>query len=609
MENTTAARKYGNRKFAGIKPQRILIMQTAFIGDVILTEPLIAHTKAAFPNAQINVVVIPSAANVLKTHPAIDQLIVFDKRGTDRGLRGFLRLLARLKSNSYNLAIVPHRSFRTALLVWLAKIPVRIGFRNSAGFFFFNRRVNYLESHEVERNLSLLNPLGTYSDYRKPEIYTSLKDEEKISDLLVDDNKVLTRGRNFSDTHNGKIGKQNQLRLLNQNNNDRNALSKKLIALAPGSVWETKKWPEENFRQLGQRLAKEIGCQIVLIGGENDRELCERIAGNIGKSCRSFAGILSLCESAVLLKRCEILVSNDSAPTHLGVAAGCRVITIFGATASRFGFYPKGTEHRIIETKLDLPCRPCSIHGGKKCPIKTFECMHSISIETVFSTIQSMIQIETQNSKFRRIVNGANRDDIAAAVQTLKEDGVLVIPTETLYALVASVKSEKAVKKIFSLKFRARTSPLPLICSSFEQVQEFCLLEDLAREIAQEFWPGPLTVILEARSYLPRHIVAEDGTVAVRVPSNSFCQNVAASLGSPITATSANISGDKPAQEISELPVSILNGVELIFDGGPCASNLPSTILTISENNIKILREGIISVQEIYTRIGVSSVE
>jgi heptosyltransferase-2 len=605
MENTTAAGKREKSSVAGIKPQRIVIVQTAFIGDVILAEPFIARTKAAFPDARIDVVVIPSAANVLETHPAIDQLIVFDKRGVDRGLKGFLRLLWRLKTNCYTMAMVPHRSFRSALLVWLANIPVRIGFRNSAGFFFFNRRVNYLQAHEVERNLSLLNALEIFSGYQKPEIYTTRDDEQKVSSLLANLNRISAIDRETPAIKNGRIHSP----LPAQNESAGNVLSKITIALAPGSVWETKKWPEEKYRQLGQRLAKAFGCRIVLIGGENDRELCERLAGNIGRACRSFAGKLSLRESAALLKRCDILVSNDSAPAHLGVAAGCRVVTIFGATVPRFGFYPRGNTHRMIETPLDLPCRPCGSHGGKKCPIKTFDCMHSISVETVFSAIRSMIRSKKQNAKIRRIVDGANRDDIAIAVQVLKENGVLVMPTETLYALVASAQSQKAVEKIFALKFRAKSSPLPLICSSLQQVKEFCLLEGLAYEIAQEFWPGPLTLVLPARSKLPRHILAKDGTVAVRVPASAFCREVAESLEGAITATSANISGDEAAQGIKALPSSIKQGVDFIFDGGKCASSLPSTIIKISGIDIQVLRRGIISTEKIYARTGVSSVE
>ncbi|MFQ5630423.1 MAG: L-threonylcarbamoyladenylate synthase, partial [bacterium] len=631
MENTTENRKIGKRKKT---LRRILILQTAFIGDVVLVEPLIACTKRAFPQAWIDVMVIPAARNVLETHPAIDELIVYDKRSRDRGLKGFLHLLARLKKSAYDLAIVPHRSFRSALLVWLAGIPRRIGFDRSAGHFLFNNKVQYRQEHEVERNLKLLKPLGIHAGYRDPVIYTTKDDDRKIADLLaVYDNRdsaiISNNGKRESRLQHPKPDKPEITNRKSQipkslpkepgfgsldtsppqGGNSFPLSQRKIIALAPGSVWATKRWPEEKFHELGRKLYEENRCRIVLIGGEKDRELCANIAEKIGDHCKNFAGTLSLRESVALLKRCDILVSNDSAPTHLGVAAGCRVATIFGATVPRFGFYPYGNRHKTIETHLDLHCRPCGIHGGRKCPIGTFECMHSIRVEKVSSTVKSMLKEKMPAGKIRSIIHGARSHDIEIAVDCLKKNGILLVPTETLYGLAANALSESAVKRIFDLKFRTTASPLPLIFGSAGQTAEFCQLTGLAKEIAEEFWPGPLTLVLKASPKLPGHIIAHDGTVAVRVPDHAFCREIALALQAPITATSANISGEKPAQKIQELPASIIDGVDLAFDAGACTSNLPSTIIRISENEIKLLRRGKISLQEINARIGVSAVE
>ncbi|MFQ5627245.1 MAG: L-threonylcarbamoyladenylate synthase [bacterium] len=604
MENTTAKTNIGNPGNS-VKPHRILIVQTAFIGDVVLVEPLLAGTKSAFPGASIDVVVIPAASNLLETHPAIKELIVYDKHGSDRGLSGFAKLLTRIKKNNYDLAIVPHRSLRSALLVWLAGIPHRIGFKNSAGRFLFSETVPYLQEHEVIRGLSLLKQPGVEVAYKNPVIYTSDADEMSVAKLFTG-----YEDRGFSEiSTNGK--KESLLPPPGppQGGNNCGIWQKNIIAIAPGSVWATKRWPEEKFQELGKRLTAENGCRIILIGGEKDHELCTRIAENIGEDCLNLAGKLNLRESVVLLKKCDVLISNDSAPTHLGVAAGCRVVTIFGATVPRFGFYPYGDKHKIIETHLDLPCRPCGIHGGQKCPIGTFKCMDSIGVEKVFSEVAAILSDKKPKEKIRNIIQGAKAQDVDIAVDCLKRNGVLLIPTETLYGLAANALSEVAVKRIYVLKRRTISSPLPLICCSTQQVAEFCQLNGMAQEIAENFWPGPLTLVLQARPKLPGHVVADDGTVAVRVPSNTFCRDIAEALQAPITATSANLSGEKPAQKIREITPSIIEGVDLAFDGGVCTTDLPSTIAKITGNDIELLRRGSISLQEIHERIGVSSVE
>jgi heptosyltransferase-2 len=167
-----------------------------------------------------------------------------------------------------------------------------------------------------------------------------------------------------------------------------NIKGKWFCALAPGSVWATKRWPGERFAELARRLITETGAQIYLIGGQSDAELCARLAREIGDACINTAGKLTLRQSADLLDRCQILVSNDSAPTHLGVATRCNVITIFGPTVPAFGFAPFGDGHLVVEK--NLPCRPCSSHGSKRCPIGTHACMLEISVAEVFVKVLAL---------------------------------------------------------------------------------------------------------------------------------------------------------------------------------------------------------------------------
>ncbi len=338
-----------------ISPRRILILQTAFIGDVVLTLPVAQVLRKHFPDAQIAMMTIPAASNLLENHPAVNEVIVYDKRGDNKGVKGMVEITRLLRAVSFDLAIVPHRSLRSAVVVRGAGIPARIGFSTSAGSLLFTRTVRYQEDlHEIRRNLSLLQPLGLdHADVILPELFPSERDKQVVDELLA--------GAGLR-------------------KNDR------MVVIAPGSVWFTKRWPEEQFVEL-VKLIHSSGDAVITVGGKEDGALCRRILEGAGMSdTRNAAGRLSLLQSAELIGRCRILVSNDSAPMHLAVAMRTPVIAIFGATVPEFGFAPLGIHDEIIQTH-GLACRPCSIHGGNKCPIKTFLCMKNIAPEYVFSRV------------------------------------------------------------------------------------------------------------------------------------------------------------------------------------------------------------------------------
>lgn len=340
-------------------PSRVLIIHTAFIGDIVLTLPLVQELKKAFPQSTIDFVAIPSAAEVLDNHPVIANVIEYDKRGTDRGIGGLLRLRNSLRTERYDTIIIPHRSLRSALLGHMSKAPRTIGFSTSAGRFLFTDVVEYMPSvHEVQRNLRLLEPLGILAAGDVlPEIYPSEKDREAIDELLG--------GSHVDDT--------------------------KLVGIAPGSVWNTKRWPAERYATLCSAIA-DNGLSVAIVGGPSDAHLAQAVAANSGvERIVNAAGRLSVLQSAELIRRCQVLVTNDSAPMHLAGAMRTPVVAIFGATVPAFGFSPLGDHVRIVETQ-DLACRPCSIHGGNKCPIGTFVCMMYIGPEEVMGAVQSLLK-------------------------------------------------------------------------------------------------------------------------------------------------------------------------------------------------------------------------
>ena len=332
--------------------EKILIIQTAFIGDVILTLPLLQSLRKNFPGARIDFLLVPRTSELLKNHPDVSEVIIYDKYGADSGVSGFFRLRKILSSVNYDVAFIPHRSLRSALLALSSGIKVRVGFDKSPFKFLYTNVVHYdSKAHEIERNLSLLEAFGFKATSKLPRLYPSSEDKAYVDSIL---------GGNSN-----------------------------LIGVAPGSIWNTKRWVEEGFIKVVTWFA-ENGHTVALVGGGEDFKLCERIKiKSGGKNILNLCGSLSLLQSAELIRRCKVLISNDSAPMHMAVAVGTPVVAIFGSTVPEFGFYPYGDGNAVVEVK-GLDCRPCGIHGRKSCPKGHFKCMRLISPEEVFETAVSI---------------------------------------------------------------------------------------------------------------------------------------------------------------------------------------------------------------------------
>ena len=265
-------------------------------------------------------------------------------------------MIKRLKREKFALAVVPHRSIRSAGMVYFAEIPERIGFDRSAGSFLFSKAIKYRQDiHEVSRNLSLLG-LEDSSDYR-PIIYPGVKEELAVEKLLSE----------FD-------------------------ISGDFICIAPGSIWNTKRWLVKHFTQLIKLIQWENIAKVVLTGAPGERQLCEEIAKSVDSPVSISAGRLNPLESAQLYKMSKAVVSNDSAAGHIAAAVGTKVVSIFGPSVPAFGFTPFGEGHQIAEHP-DLYCRPCRIHGSKKCPEKHFRCMKELSPETVLEKLKMILNV------------------------------------------------------------------------------------------------------------------------------------------------------------------------------------------------------------------------
>ncbi len=339
-----------------MKPKRILIIQTAFIGDVILSTPLVKFLRKTLPNSFISFLLIPETKNVLENNPHLNEVLVYDKR-KKRGIGSFLQIRTKIRERRFDLAVIPHRSLRSALLAYLSGIPERIGFDKSAGSFLFTHKVVYpLNVHEVDRNLALLSDFSYHLTDTTPELFPSSGDFSCARKLLFDS------GIREED---------------------------KIVGVAPGSVWATKRWLPVRFAEVSQLLMEKAGVKVVFLGSEDDRRLCQGIADMMKDKPAILAGKTDILQSAAIISFCEVILSNDSAPVHIASAMRRPVVAIFGSTIPEFGFAPYGKGHVVIQRKMD--CRPCGIHGREKCPQKHFRCMKDITTEEVFQAILSRL--------------------------------------------------------------------------------------------------------------------------------------------------------------------------------------------------------------------------
>lgn len=341
-------------------PKRILIIQTAFLGDVILSTPLIRALRERFPDSFISFLLIPETKKVLENNPHLNEIIVYDKRKKG-GMGGFLDIKRKIKEREFDLSVIPHRSLRSALLAYISRIPERIGFDRSAGSFLFTHRIVYQPyAHEVDRNLSLLASFNKYLKDRAPELFPSTEDFSYARKLLLDSG----------------IWEE-----------------AKIVGIAPGSVWATKRWLPDRFAEVADLLVNKMGAKVVFLGSEDDLALCEKIAKLMTEKSVNLAGKTDVLQSAGIISFCKVILSNDSAPVHLASAMKSPVVAIFGSTIPEFGFAPYGEGHLIIEKKME--CRPCGIHGRIKCPKKHFRCMKEITTKEVFQAVKSLLITNT----------------------------------------------------------------------------------------------------------------------------------------------------------------------------------------------------------------------
>ena len=332
---------------SSVAPAASLVIQTSFLGDMVLTTPLIAELARRGP---VDVVAIPASAPLLANNPDVRHVIVYDKRGADGGIRGFWRL-ARALYKRAPVAYLGQGSMRSAALAMTACVPRRVGFDTSAGRALYTELVPNRDGvHHAERLWRLAGAAEQPSrETLRPRLYPGALERQAVDEILGGDS----------------------------------ASPLPLVALAPGSVWATKRWPF--YAALAQELARV--ARIVIIGSAADGELARAIVHATGGSRTIDAtGRLSLLASAELLGRSRAVVTNDSAPLHLASAMGTPTVAIFGPTIPEFGFGPLAPRASVVQHD-GLACKPCDRHGPQRCPLGHWRCMRELSPERVANIV------------------------------------------------------------------------------------------------------------------------------------------------------------------------------------------------------------------------------
>lgn len=341
----------------GEKP-KILVMRFSSLGDLVLITPLLKALRMGFPASEIHMACKEMYVEIFTENKNIDRLFILRKGG----LKDFLKLHSKLRRERYTVIIDAHNVIRSNLLLHTLRARTKLQIRKdqSRKTLLIERKLNMYERIEplVTRYMELAGRLGIQ------------RIEEPVTELFVPEPA-------FAKINEAIIGA--------------GFGGRRLVAIAPGASWETKRWPAGHFESLISGLST-LETGIILLGGSEETALNEGIAVRSSRALLNFTGRLSIIETAAALMKCSVLVTNDSAPLHIAEAVGTPVVALFGPTVEEFGYFPLLEESVALE--VQLACRPCSRNGARPCPLGTKECLTAITPEMVIKEVRKILEIE-----------------------------------------------------------------------------------------------------------------------------------------------------------------------------------------------------------------------
>ncbi|MEO5645489.1 MAG: glycosyltransferase family 9 protein [Bacteroidia bacterium] len=327
--------------------EKILLIQTAFTGDVVLATPVIEKLHRVFPDAAIDFLVRKGNESLLKDHPFLNEVLIFDKKNDK--FKNIWKLVWKIRRKKYDMVVNMHRFTSSGIITAFSGAKERIGFDKNPMSSLFTRKVEHeigTGKHEVRRNLDLI---GHFSDdgVSRPKLYPSASDFKLVSYFK-------------------NVGEY--------------------VCMAPTSVWFTKQWPVEKWAELIKLIPKQY--RVYLLGGPGDAKTCEEIVRRSAReNVANLAGQLSFLQSAALMESAKMNYVNDSAPMHFASAMNAPVTAIYCSTVPAFGFGPLSDFSRVVETEIPLTCRPCGLHGHRECPEVHFKCALTIEAKKVMGEL------------------------------------------------------------------------------------------------------------------------------------------------------------------------------------------------------------------------------
>ena len=329
--------------------QKILVIQTAFIGDVVLATGIIEKLHTFFPDAQIDFLVRKGNEALLTGHPFLHEVLVWDKK--QHKLRNLYDMGRRIRRTEYDKVINVQRFAATGLLTAFSGAKITIGFDKNPLSRFFTKAIPHVVStagaplHEIQRNQQLIKDF-TDDQPARPRLYPAQQDYDRVGQ--------------YKDSH--------------------------YITLSPASVWFTKQYPKDKWISFINKVPATY--KIYLLGAPSDAGLCEDLrTASTHASVINLAGSLSFLQSAALMKDAVMNYVNDSAPMHFASSVNAPVTAIYCSTIPAFGFGPLSDKRFIVEIEQSLDCRPCGLHGYKACPKGHFNCAYKIEDRQLLQTL------------------------------------------------------------------------------------------------------------------------------------------------------------------------------------------------------------------------------
>lgn len=309
---------------------KILIVNVNWLGDVLFSTPFIRALKKNYPKSFITCMIMPRCLEVLEGNPYIDEIIVYDQDGRHKGIFGKMELVSSLKKKKFDAAVILRKSLTRSIMLYLAGIPKRIGYCYKKTSLFLTDNIPLPKGvlHKSDLFLNIAKELG-------------VKKVEKRYDFPIGElDRIFARD------------------FLEHNFVDFDDL---LVAVNPGANWPPKRWPEQNFAYLADRLIDELGAKIVITGAKKDYTIAEGILRNMKHLAINATGKTTLKQLGGIFERANLAITNDTGPMHIAVACGTNVISLFGPTdPSITGPWGEGS-YKVIQKEIGSPMRAITI--------------------------------------------------------------------------------------------------------------------------------------------------------------------------------------------------------------------------------------------------------